>query len=139
MIQAVLPVMRKQRSGKILNISSTGGMSALPLGGWYHASKFALEGLSDSLRSEVRPFGIDVVVVEPGGVKTEWGGIMVDNLTQTSGAGPYRVMVERFRDTVAGKEVESMSAPRKRSAPSSRVSLRPGSRRPGMWLPSTRS
>jgi NAD(P)-dependent dehydrogenase (short-subunit alcohol dehydrogenase family) len=110
MIQAVLPVMRKQRSGKILNISSTGGKSALPLGGWYHASKFALEGLSDSLRSEVRPFGIDVVVVEPGGVKTEWGGIMVDNLTQTSGAGPYRVMVERFRDTVAGKEVESMSA-----------------------------
>jgi NAD(P)-dependent dehydrogenase (short-subunit alcohol dehydrogenase family) len=110
MIQAVLPVMRKQRSGKILNISSTGGKSALPLGGWYHASKFALEGLSDSLRSEVRPFGIDVVVVEPGGVKTEWGGIMVDNLMQTSGAGPYKLMVERLRDTVAGKQVENMSA-----------------------------
>jgi NAD(P)-dependent dehydrogenase (short-subunit alcohol dehydrogenase family) len=110
MIQAVLPVMRKQRSGKILNISSTGGKSALPLGGWYHASKFALEGLSDSLRSEVRPFGIDVVVVEPGGVKTEWGGIMVDNLMQTSGAGPYRLMVERLRDTVALRQVESMSA-----------------------------
>jgi NAD(P)-dependent dehydrogenase (short-subunit alcohol dehydrogenase family) len=110
MIQAVLPVMRKQRSGKILNISSTGGKSALPLGGWYHASKFALEGLSDSLRSEVRPFGIDVVVVEPGGVKTEWGGIMVDNLLQTSGAGPYKLMVERLRDTVAGKQIENMSA-----------------------------
>ncbi len=110
MIQAVLPVMRKQRSGKILNISSTGGKSALPLGGWYHASKFALEGLSDSLRSEVRPFGIDVVVVEPGGVKTEWGGIMVDNLMQTSGAGPYKLMVERLRDTVAGKQIENMSA-----------------------------
>lgn len=110
MIQAVLPVMRKQRSGKILNISSTGGKSALPLGGWYHASKFALEGLSDSLRSEVRPFGIDVVVVEPGGVKTEWGGIMMENLMQTSGSGPYKLMVERLRDTVAGKQVESMSA-----------------------------
>jgi NAD(P)-dependent dehydrogenase (short-subunit alcohol dehydrogenase family) len=110
MIQAVLPVMRKQRSGKILNISSTGGKSALPLGGWYHASKFALEGLSDSLRSEVRPFGIDVVVVEPGGVKTEWGGIMVENLMQTSGSGPYKLMVERLRGTVAGKQVESMSA-----------------------------
>ena len=110
MIQAVLPVMRKQRSGKILNISSTGGKSALPLGGWYHASKFALEGLSDSLRSEVRPFGIDVVVVEPGGVKTEWGGIMVDNLMQTSGAGPYKLMVERLRDTVVGKQIENMSA-----------------------------
>jgi NAD(P)-dependent dehydrogenase (short-subunit alcohol dehydrogenase family) len=110
MIQAVLPVMRKQRSGKILNISSTGGKSALPLGGWYHASKFALEGLSDSLRGEVRPFGIDVVVVEPGGVKTEWGGIMVENMMQSSGAGPYKLMVERFRDTVAGNQVESMSA-----------------------------
>ena len=110
MIQAVLPVMRKQRSGKILNISSTGGKSALPLGGWYHASKFALEGLSDSLRSEVRPFGIDVVVVEPGGVKTEWAGIMIENLMQTSGAGPYRLMVQRLRDTVAGKQIENMSA-----------------------------
>jgi NAD(P)-dependent dehydrogenase (short-subunit alcohol dehydrogenase family) len=110
MIQAVLPVMRKQRSGKILNISSTGGKSALPLGGWYHASKFALEGLSDSLRGEVRPFGIDMVVVEPGGVKTEWGGIMVENMMQTSGAGPYKLMVERLRDTVAGKQIENMSA-----------------------------
>ena len=110
MIQAVLPVMRKQRSGKILNISSTGGKSALPLGGWYHASKFALEGLSDSLRGEVRPFGIDVVVVEPGGVKTEWGGIMVENMMQASGNGPYRLMVERFGDTVAGSQVDSMSA-----------------------------
>ena len=110
MIQAVLPVMRKQRSGKIVNVSSTGGKSAMPLGGWYHASKFALEGLSDSLRGEVRPFGIDVVVVEPGGVKTEWGGIMVENMMQTSGAGPYKLMVERFKNAVGGKQVESMSA-----------------------------
>jgi NAD(P)-dependent dehydrogenase (short-subunit alcohol dehydrogenase family) len=110
MIQAVLPVMRQQRSGKIVNVSSTGGKSAMPLGGWYHASKFALEGLSDSLRGEVRPFGIDVVVVEPGGVKTEWGGIMVENMMRTSGAGPYKAMVERFKEAVGGKEVESMSA-----------------------------
>src|SRR5215471_12587774 len=110
MIQAVLPTMRKQRSGKIVNVSSTGGKSAMPLGGWYHASKFALEGLSDSLRGEVRPFGIDVVVVEPGGVKTEWGGIMAENLMQTSGAGPYKLMVERFTGAVGGKQVETMSA-----------------------------
>lgn len=110
MIQAVLPSMRRQRSGKILNISSTGGKSALPLGGWYHASKFALEGLSDSLRSEVRPFGINVVVVEPGGVKTEWGGIMMDNLMQASGHGPYKLMVERMRGMFSGKQVENMSA-----------------------------
>ena len=110
LIQSVLPVMRKQRSGKILNVSSTGGKSATPMGGWYHASKFALEGLSDSLRNEVRPFGIDVVVVEPGGVKTEWGGIMVENMMQTSGAGPYKLMAERIRDLTSGKQVESMSA-----------------------------
>src|SRR5262249_35986884 len=110
MIQEVLPTMRKQRSGKIVNVSSTGGKSATPLGGWYHASKFALEGLSDSLRNEVRPFGIDVVVVEPGGVKTEWGGIMVDNMMRTSGAGPYRLMAERFLAAVASNNVERLSA-----------------------------
>src|SRR5262245_11116801 len=110
MIQSVLPAMRKQHSGKIINISSTGGKSAAPMGGWYHASKFALEGLSDSLRSEVRPFGIDVVVVEPGGVKTEWGGIMVDNMMKTSGAGPYRLVAEKFRDSVSRKRVENMAA-----------------------------
>lgn len=77
---------------------------------WYHASKFALEGLSDSLRIEVRPFGIDVVVVEPGGVKTEWGGIMVENMMQTSGAGPYKLMAERFRAAASGKQVESIAA-----------------------------
>ena len=70
LIQLVLPYMRKQRYGRIINISSIGGKFAGPLGGWYHASKFALEGLSDSLRNEVKPFGIDVVVIEPGGVKS---------------------------------------------------------------------
>lgn len=80
--QLVLPKMRENRYGKIVNISSVGGKNAFPLGGWYHASKFALEALSDSMRNEVRQFGIDVMVVEPGAVKSEWGGIAFDSLLQ---------------------------------------------------------
>ena len=86
--QLVIPHMRKEHFGRIINISSIGGKMALPFGGWYHASKFALEALSDCLRNEVDQFGIDVVVIEPGGVKTEWGEIAVDNLLKTSGKSP---------------------------------------------------
>ena len=64
--QLCLPHMRARKSGRIINISSIGGKIATPLGGWYHASKFALEGYSDALRMEVRPFGIDVIVIEGG-------------------------------------------------------------------------
>jgi short-subunit dehydrogenase len=66
-----MPTMRKQRTGRIINVSSIGGKLWSPLGGWYHASKFAVEGLSDVLRNELRPSGIEVIVIEPGGVKTE--------------------------------------------------------------------
>jgi NAD(P)-dependent dehydrogenase (short-subunit alcohol dehydrogenase family) len=93
LIKAVLPTMRKQRSGRIINVSSIGGKIWSPLGGWYHASKFAVEGLSDALRNELRPFGIDVIVIEPGGVKTEWTSIMLDNMKKNSGSGPYRAIV----------------------------------------------
>ncbi|MDR1115061.1 MAG: SDR family NAD(P)-dependent oxidoreductase, partial [Tannerella sp.] len=62
--QLVVPHMRKQKSGKIVNITSIGGKVATPMGGWYYASKFAVEGLSDSLRLEVRQFGIDVILIE---------------------------------------------------------------------------
>jgi NAD(P)-dependent dehydrogenase (short-subunit alcohol dehydrogenase family) len=71
--QAFLPALRRAR-GRIVNVSSIGGRVALPLVGAYNASKFALEGLSDALRRELRPFGVDVIVIEPGGVKTPiWG------------------------------------------------------------------
>lgn len=70
--QLVLPHMRGQHSGTIINITSMGGKIYTPLGGWYHATKFALEALSDCLRLEVQPFGINVVVIEPGGIRTEW-------------------------------------------------------------------
>ena len=90
LIQLVLPTMRAQRSGRIVNISSIGGKFGEPFGSWYHATKFAVEGLSDSLRMELHPFGIDVVVIQPGATHTEWATIARDSLVKFSGDGPYR-------------------------------------------------
>jgi len=87
--QLVLPAMRAQGSGRIVNISSMGGRFGEPMGAWYHATKFAVEGLSDSLRMEVAPFGIHVVVVQPGSISTEWGPIAAEQLVEVSGSGPY--------------------------------------------------
>jgi NAD(P)-dependent dehydrogenase (short-subunit alcohol dehydrogenase family) len=81
--------MREQRSGRIVNVSSIGGKVHVPLGGWYHATKFAVEGLSDALRLELEPFGIDVVVIQPGAVDTAWHRVAADNLLATSGHGAY--------------------------------------------------
>ena len=88
--QLVLPAMRAQKSGAIVNISSIGGKIYEPFGAWYHASKFAVEGLSDSLRLELEPFGIRVIVIEPGAIRSEWNGIARDNLLQHSGSGPVQ-------------------------------------------------
>jgi short-subunit dehydrogenase len=87
--QLVLPYMRKQSFGKIVNITSVGGKIYEPLGSWYHATKFALEGLSDCLRLELKPFGIDVIIIEPGPIKTEWGTIAIEKLMKTSGHTAY--------------------------------------------------
>ena len=87
--QLVLPQMRAQRDGYIVNISSMGGKIWEPLGSWYHASKFAVEGLSDSLRVEVAEFGIKVVIIQPGSIRSEWSGIAADNLEATSANTPY--------------------------------------------------
>jgi Short-chain dehydrogenases of various substrate specificities len=89
MTQLVLPSMRKNNYGKIVNISSMGGKIWTSFGGWYHAAKFAVEGFSDCLRLEVAPFGIDVIVVEPGGIKTDWGIIAAQNLRVVSEKGAY--------------------------------------------------
>lgn len=70
--QMVLPAMREAQRGRIINISSMGGRMALPNNGWYHSTKYALEALSDALRMEVRPFGIRVVLIEPGPIKTDF-------------------------------------------------------------------
>ena len=89
MIQLVTPGMRENHCGKIVNISSMGGKIWTKFGGWYHATKFAVEGFSDCLRMELAPFGIDVVVVEPGGVKTDWGIIAANHLKETAKGGAY--------------------------------------------------
>ena len=89
LVQLVTPHMRAQRSGRIINISSIGGKFYEPFGAWYHATKFAVEGFSDSLRMELRPFGIKVVLIEPGPIRTEWNEIARDSLLERSGAGAY--------------------------------------------------
>jgi short-subunit dehydrogenase len=87
--QLVLPYMRQNKYGKIVNITSMGGKIYTPFGGWYHATKFAVEALSDCLRFETKQFGIDVIVIEPGGIKTEWSDIAIDSLLKTSGNTAY--------------------------------------------------
>lgn len=87
--QLVIPHMRKQGSGRIVNLASIAGKLALYFGGWYHVSKFAVEGFSDALRMELKPFGIDVVIIEPGGIRTEWGIIAADHLAESSKGTVY--------------------------------------------------
>jgi len=93
--RAVLPAMREQRFGRIINISSIGGKIYTPLGAWYHATKHAVEGFSDALRLEVRQFGIDVVVIEPGAIQSEWEGIAADSAQRISGSGAYADFTEK--------------------------------------------
>jgi len=95
LIQLALPHMRQQRSGKIVNISSMGGKVYEALGGWYHATKFAIEGLSDCLRLELAEFGIDVIVIQPGGIMTDWGDIAADKLLAVSNDSAYTQQVQR--------------------------------------------
>ena len=80
--------MREKGWGRIVNISSMGGRMYTPFGAWYHATKYAVEALTDCLRLETKPFGIDAVLVEPGGIKTDWGAIAAENLRKTSAGGP---------------------------------------------------
>jgi short-subunit dehydrogenase len=108
--QLVLPQMRQRGDGYIVNISSMGGKIWEPLGSWYHAAKFAVEGLSDSLRAEVSGFGIKVVIIEPGNIRTEWGRIAAENLQQTSAAGPYRKLAELVGAGLRGADTMSMSS-----------------------------
>lgn len=98
LIQLVTPAMRENHYGKIVNVSSMGGKIWTKFGGWYHATKYAVEGLSDCLRMELKPFGIDVIVVEPGGIKTDWGIIAAENLKKTSAKGAYSDMANKAAD-----------------------------------------
>ncbi len=99
--QLVLPQMRKQKEGTIINISSIGGKLGEPHGAWYHATKFAVEGLSDSLRMELRQFGIHVVVIEPGAIITEWNRISRENLMKRSGTTVYKDLAAKHANMLA--------------------------------------
>ncbi|MBV5347608.1 oxidoreductase [bacterium] len=92
--QLALPAMRKKGTGTIINISSMGGKIYTPLGSWYHATKHAVEGWSDCLRIELAPFGIRVVIIEPGAIATEWGNVMLEPMLKRSGHGPYQALAQ---------------------------------------------
>lgn len=107
--QLVIPYMRKQKSGRIVNITSIGGKITTPFGGWYQSSKYALESLSDSLRMDLKPFGIDVVIVEPGLIKSEWAEITKDNLLKVS-SPHYRDKAKKSAEGMM-KKYETASHP----------------------------
>ena len=115
MIQAVLPGMRSRRKGFIVNFSSIGGLCSFPSVGFYNATKFAVEGLSEALWQEVEPLGIKVMLVEPSGFRTDWAGrsaneskrIIVD---YAATAGAWRSNVRAISGKQAGDPVRAASA-----------------------------
>jgi NAD(P)-dependent dehydrogenase (short-subunit alcohol dehydrogenase family) len=109
--QAALPFLREQGSGHIVQVSSIGGISAFPLVGIYHASKWALEGFSQALAQEVAGFGIKVTLVEPGGFSTDWAGSSARHSEQL---GAYKAVRE-----------QAMEARKRRSVPGDPVATRP--------------
>ena len=98
--QLVLPSMRAQQAGRIIDIASVAGKMNLYFGGWYHVSKFAVESLSDALRIELKPFGIDVSIIEPGGIHPDWGVIAADHLRDSSKGTPYEKEALRESETL---------------------------------------
>ena len=107
MCQLVLPGMRAQRSGRILNISSMGGRLTFPGGGVYHATKYAVEAVSDALRFEVEAFGVDVVLIEPGLIKTHFADTAVGSVEETESDGAYA----KFNHVVSKATAEAYEGP----------------------------
>ena len=103
-MQAVIPIMRKQRSGKIVNITSMGGRIAIPLDSIYHATKFALEGLSESIQYELEPFGIKVILIEPGAV----GSNFWKNLKMTTKIADPNISVYRKLENNISEALKQM-------------------------------
>jgi NAD(P)-dependent dehydrogenase (short-subunit alcohol dehydrogenase family) len=115
MTKAVLPIMRAQKSGIIVNISSIGGITSFAATGYYHGTKYAVEGISESLAIEVKPLGIDVLVVEPGPFRTNWAGpsikqsaTRIDDYAAT--AGERRKQTEARSGNQAGDPVRAAQA-----------------------------
>src|SRR3954453_18924970 len=107
MCQLVLPGMRRAGSGRIVNLSSMGGKLTFPGGGIYHATKHAVEALSDALRFEVREFGVHVAIIEPGLIVTEFGETAAGSLDQVEQHGPYA----RFNSEVAAVTANAYKGP----------------------------
>ncbi|MFF3617087.1 SDR family oxidoreductase [Streptomyces aureus] len=105
--QAVLPILRAQGSGHIVQVSSVGGVTAFPHTGVYHASKWALEGLSESLAAEVAGFGIKVTLVEPGGYATDWGS---SSAVHAKPNPVYQALRDALAEQLAGTEYGSPEA-----------------------------
>ena len=87
--QLVLPQMRQQGRGRIINTSSIAGKMVILMGGWYNVTKYAVEALSDALRMEMKPYGIDVIKIQPGAIKTNWGLIAAKHLEESSAGTAY--------------------------------------------------
>jgi len=101
LIKLVLPYMREKRSGKILNVTSVGGKLGEAMGSLYHSTKYAIEGLSDSLRLELSEFGIDVVVIEPGPIMTEFPDLAKNRMMEISGHTAYSKMAKAQANILA--------------------------------------
>lgn len=108
--QLVLPHMREQKWGKIVNVSSGEGKVHAPLAAWYVASKFALEGFSDCLRAETAQFNIDVIIIEPGAIDTPITGGFIDPLLEYSGDGPYATIAHKMADWFRNMSTERGTA-----------------------------
>lgn len=98
--QLVLPHMRKQGSGRIINTSSIAGKMVFYMGGWYNVTKYSVEAFSDALRMEMKPFGIDVVMIEPGAIKTDWGVIAAQHLKESSAGSAYETVGTQWADNM---------------------------------------
>lgn len=107
--QLVLPHLRKQKSGLIINTSSMGGKIYTPLGAWYHATKHALEGWSDCLRLELKEFGINVVVLEPGLIETGFASGVESHFPPESMNGPYQKIVQGVMNAASGGSMKGSS------------------------------
>ena len=109
--QLVLPGMRAAGGGRILNVSSMGGRATLPGGAFYHASKYAVEALSDALRMEVAQFGIDVVLIEPGPVRTPWNDVAAGSVAASAAGRATATATARIRTPVSRTPSPRRSAP----------------------------